>query len=436
MARERLGGEDAAWLHMEAPTNPMVVNAVVELAAPLPARDAYALFERLAALPRFRARVVDPPLRVGLPSWEDAPEFELTRHVEHVELDVADDAALRAFLGAAVGRLLDPRYPLWHVYFIDRPGAGTTLLCRVHHAIGDGFALLDVLLSLCDQHGAMRDRPAVPPRNGRSGAVLRSVQALARLISLPTDPRTLLKGPLGIDKRVAWSAPLSLAVVKNMARMTSATVNDVLVSVTAAALGTYLARRGEDTSGLDLHAMVPVNLRAGRAAKNLGNEFGLVVLGLPLGACDPIARVAAVKERMKRLKATPEAIVTNGLLRALGWAPRALEDLAVTFFGNKASLVLTNVPGPRAPLRLAGVLVSRIQFWVPQSGRVGLGISIFSYAGEISIGVLSDAAILPDPESLVADLHDAFAGLAAQLRAEERAPAASRSPATPPSRRP
>ena len=112
---------------------------------------------------------------------------------------------------------------------------------------------------------------------------------------------------------------------------------------------------------------------------------------------------------MDRLKGSPEALVTHGLLRAMGWAPRPVEDLGVWFFGTKASIVLTNVPGPRAPLRLAGVKVSRIMFWVPQSGRMGIGISIFSYAGTVTIGIIVDAGLVPDPDALVADLHDEFA---------------------------
>jgi WS/DGAT/MGAT family acyltransferase len=240
-----------------------------------------------------------------------------------------------------------------------------------------------------------------------------AARSLGRLLTLPADPKTLLKGPLGFDKRVAWSERLALDDIKRVARGAGATVNDVLVATAAGALGRYLARRGENVEGLELHAMVPVNLRESTTPPALGNRFGLVLLGLPVGMTEPFARVAAVKARMDSLKATPEAGVTHALLRAMGHLPRSVEELGVTFFGKKASLVLTNVPGPRARVKLAGVPVSRIMFWVPQSGRMGLGISIFSYAGEVTVGILSDAALVPDPETLAGDLYAELAALEA-----------------------
>jgi hypothetical protein len=167
--------------------------------------------------------------------------------------------------------------------------------------------------------------------------------------------------------------------------------------------------------------MVPVNLRGGTPPTDLGNHFGLVVLALPVGVRDPLARLAAVKARMDHLKGSPEALATHGLLRAMGWAPRSVEDLGVWFFGTKASMVLTNVPGPRAPLRLAGTEVSRIMFWVPQSGRMGIGISIFSYAGNVTIGIIVDASLVPDPDALVADLHVEFLALRASVSASASA---------------
>jgi hypothetical protein len=108
----------------------------------------------------------------------------------------------------------------------------------------------------------------------------------------------------------------------------------------------------------------------------------------------------------------------------MGAAPRAIEELGVSFFATKTSLVLTNVPGPRAQLTLSGVPVSRIVFWVPQSGRMGLGISIFSYAGDVTVGILSDAAVIPDPDALVTDLAAEYRELETLTRAltDEGAP--------------
>ncbi|HEY6037293.1 MAG TPA: WS/DGAT domain-containing protein [Kofleriaceae bacterium] len=231
------------------------------------------------------------------------------------------------------------------------------------------------------------------------------MKALARIVILPPDPMTVLKGALGREKAVAWSAPIPLAGVKTCARAMGATVNDVLVAAAAGAIGRYLERRDTDVGGLEIRAMLPVDLRGGIPARELGNRFGLFVAGLPVGIRDPVARVRAVKRRMDALKGSAEGLTTYAILGAMGRAPRPLEALGVSYFGSKTSVVLTNVPGPRDQVRLAGVPVKRMLFWVPQSGHTGLGISIFSYAGSVTIGILVDVGLVSDVNALVADLH-------------------------------
>jgi hypothetical protein len=98
-------------------------------------------------------------------------------------------------------------------------------------------------------------------------------------------------------------------------------------------------------------------------------------------------------------------VVAFGALTAIGFLPPPLQPLPVQFFGSKASLVLTNVPGPRERLYLAGEPLRRAMFWVPQSGRLGLGVSILSYAGEVMVGVASDAGLVPDPQTIVDGFH-------------------------------
>jgi hypothetical protein len=423
--RDRLGGEDAAWLHMEEPTNPMVVTSVLELERRLPDASLRSLTSRLAATPRFRSRVVEPAAHVGPPRWEIDPSFDVSRHIERVALE-GGEWALRAFVDEHVGTLLPRDRPLWHLHAIDRVGAGTALLFRVHHALGDGFGLLAVLLSLCESAAAASEGlPVTRPGAGRRRDLLRS---FGRLATLPPDPRTPLKGRLVMQKRVAWTRPIPLASIAKIARRAHATVNDVLVAVVAGALRRYLARRGTPVEGLEVRAMVPVNLRTRDEATVLGNRFGLVALGLPIGVVDPLARVGAVHWRMKRLKRSREALVAHAVLRTMGVLPRSIEDLGVAFFARKASLVLTNVPGPRTRLAIDGIPVSRIVFWVPQSGRMGVGISIFSYAGDVTIGVIADAGLVADPDLLVDDLYEEHARLAGEVEDEPRTPRATLTP--------
>jgi hypothetical protein len=407
---DRLGGADAAWLHMEEPANPMVVNSLLELGGRLDFGLFQGIVERMVATaPRFRARVVEAPLGLGVPHWEPDPNFELSRHVERVVIDEGE-AALRSFIGDRLGTQLELSRPLWRFSVIERDHANTIVLCRIHHSIADGFALMGLLLSLCDEHAPAR--VAEVTHGFTPGSLPGQAASITRLVTLLPDPKTQLKRPLSGDKRVAWTRPIPLGEVKAVAHELSATVNDVLVAVVTGGLRSFLRSRGDVVE--QVRAMVPVNLRALSGSTNgLGNRFGLVILGLPVGLGDPIARVFETSRRMARLKSSPEAVVTLAVLRAMGWAPRAVEDLGVAFFGSKCSLVLTNVPGPRERLHLCGVPLDRLMFWVPQSARMGLGVSIFSYANEVTIGVLSDAAVLPEPRVLV----DALEAELAQLRA-------------------
>lgn len=409
---ELLGGEDAAWLHMDDATNPMVVDGLLELDGRLPVERLRALLERIAVEKRFRSRIVERT--VGRPALVEIADFHVCDQIEHVALASDDDGALRTFISETVSRGLDRARPMWRVHLVDRPSAGSVLLCRVHHALADGFALLGVLASICDTP------PASGPWHPRPSTGLHlyeSAKTLKRLVTLPPDRRTSLKAALGTEKRVAWTRPIPLATVKAIARSTRASVNDVLVAVLAGALRRHLDRHAEASPGLELHAMVPVNLRADPASTDLGNRFGLVVLPLPLDISDPISRVAAVRRRMLALVGTPEPFVARALLDVAGRIPRKAEDSLVAFFGKKASLVLTNVPGPKKLLSIAGLDVKRMMFWVPQAARLGLGISILSYAGTVSIGILCDPSCVPDPGALALDIHSEMDALEREERA-------------------
>jgi len=104
---------------------------------------------------------------------------------------------------------------------------------------------------------------------------------------------------------------------------------------------------------------------------------------------------------MNNLKNSRQAIVAYGLLAALGLAPPPLQELALEMFSRKASAVATNVPGPQQPLYLAGSMLREIMFWVPQTGSIGLGLSILSYRGKVHFGLVSDARLVPDPDAVV-----------------------------------
>jgi WS/DGAT/MGAT family acyltransferase len=191
----------------------------------------------------------------------------------------------------------------------------------------------------------------------------------------------------------------------------------VLLAAVAGALGRYLDYWEEPVDGVKIRAVVPVNLRPLDDSVELGNRFGLVFCALPIGEADPIQRLRAVKWSIDEIKATPEAIASYGILGVLGAAPNWLQQVGVAIFDAKGSAVMTNVPGPRQPLSVIGVPLNTVMAWVPQAGRVSLGVSIISYNGNVFLGIASDERQVPDPGRVIAYFSAEFEDMRA--RAEQ-----------------
>jgi diacylglycerol O-acyltransferase / wax synthase len=187
----------------------------------------------------------------------------------------------------------------------------------------------------------------------------------------------------------------------------------VLLAALAGALRGHLSAGGAPVDALPLRALVPVNLRAlnsdGTAQGGMGNLFGLVFMDLPVHRPDPRARLEQVKHSSAAVKRSPDAAVALAILGGLGFTPTAVERLGTDFFARKASLVVTNVPGPRTALSLAGNRVDDLMFWVPHPATLGVGVSILSYAGVVKIGVRADVAAMDDPSDLTARLMEELA---------------------------
>lgn len=236
---------------------------------------------------------------------------------------------------------------------------------------------------------------------------------LGKLAFMPFDPRTRLKGRLGVHKVVTWSHPIPLEDVRSVGKALASTVNDVLLTAVAGALHRYLSRHDAVPAGMSVRAVVPVNLRADHDPATLGNRFGLVFLPLPVGPARPVERLRELKRHMDRIKRSAEAMVVYTLLRVFGATSGLVEAGVVRLLGRKATAVMTNVPGPREHLYLCGSRIDDVVFWVPQSGRLGLGVSIFSYGGRVRIGIAADEGLIADPETLVADFEQALVELGA-----------------------
>jgi WS/DGAT/MGAT family acyltransferase len=236
---------------------------------------------------------------------------------------------------------------------------------------------------------------------GLAAGASQDAGTLAKLLTAPADRRTVLNAPLHGTRRVAWSKPFRLDRVKRAGKRSSATINDVLVAALTGALHRHLTER--DSGVDDLHVMVPFNLRPldQPLPRNLGNDFGLILLSLPVGLIDSGARLREVKMRMDAIKGSHEGPIAYGMLSAIGMTPPAVEDRLIGFFTDKASAVVTNVPGPRSEVYFAGSPVRGVLVWAPCSGSIGMTVSIFSYAGKVTVGFMTDTGLVPDPKPLV-----------------------------------
>lgn len=409
----RFTGADSSWWHMEEPTNQMAITAVMVLDAPLDeVRLRRLLRRRLVSIDRFHERVIEP-VSFGRPQWVDSRAVRLDEHLVTARLpEPATRPQLEALVSREMSTPLDPSRPLWRVVYVPDYLGGSALVARIHHCIADGMALIHLLLELDDEEdgcGAYwaaggRRHSAAGTLGGRAlewaGRGARAAASLGRIAGMKADDCSSLRCELGGEKRAAWSQPLPLAALRGAAHGAGATLNDLLVSTVAGGIGTYLTECGR-VAGERLRAVIPVNLRSEQERAPLGNRFGLVFAPLPVMIEDPVERIHVVRSTMERLKRSPEAGVVFGLLELFGRAPRRALGAAVSFLGSKASLVFTNVPGPRRRIRFCGAEVTELVAWVPASGRLGLGVSALTYGDELRFGIAADRRLLPDPRRLV-----------------------------------
>lgn len=409
---------DAAWLHMDGATQRATITALLRFDGRIDcARLRQLVRDRLLCHERFRSRAVDRA--VGLPRWQVDERFDLDRHLRERTLPPpGDDATLRTVVSDLVSTPLDHERPLWALDLVRGAPGGDALVARIHHCVADGIALVSVLLGLIDesegsaptQVGWTGERTA--KLGDRLAQEARAARTLGRTLLLPSDPETALRGSLSGRKEVAWTEPVALALVKERAHAVSGTVNDMIVAACAGGLRAWAERRGTPFAD-DVRALVPVFVRGGReghVAQALGNAFGLVYAKLPVTLDDEGARLAESKRRMDAIKRTPEPSNALGILGALGRIATPIEHAAVDLLTKKASLVLTNVPGPPVPVHLAGAEVRSMDVWAPFAGRIALGLTAMSYRGELRVGVLADACVIPDPEALAREIGRELAG--------------------------
>jgi WS/DGAT/MGAT family acyltransferase len=456
---DRLTALDTAFLHLEDhSTAHMHVASVMvfEGRAPTPQELTEHVLSRLHLVPRYRQRLAYVPLDQGRPLWVDDPHFNPLYHIRHTALPgPADEEALKRLAGRLFSQRLDRSKPLWEIWLVQRmTGRRFALIAKTHHALVDGISGVDITTVLFDTvpepagvarppapwtakplpgsakllGEALLERATVPAEMGRgTKALLRAPRrVLAQLresvasigattlagISAPAPPSPF-NVDIGPHRRYTW-VDGQLATFKAIKDSLGGTLNDVVLASVSLALGSYLRGQGVDTAGLELKAMVPVSVRADSERGALGNQVAAMWAPLPVGVESPAECLAQIRDAMKDLKESGQAVGAQVLTSLAGFAPPTILSQAARLQARQRyfNLVVTNVPGPQFPLYLLGRRLARLYPVVPLARRQALGIAVMSYDGHLGFGLLGDYDAMPELEAIARDLDLAIASLA------------------------
>lgn len=449
MHGDRLTGLDTSFLHLErAGAHMHVASAIVFDGSPPPHEEFRDQIEsRLHLVPRFRQKLRFVPFDQGRPVWVDDPFLNLDYHVRRTALPApGSEEQLRNLAARIFSQQLDRTKPLWELWLVEGLEDGRfAVIGKSHHALVDGVSGVDITTVLFDLEPEPEEPPLRPPkwaprpeptdldlladalreRATSPREMVRGVRAALR------GPRQILRGLGATGKmlEVARSAPHSrfnveigphrrLAFVradlddfKAVKNAHGGTVNDVVLSVVAGALGNYLRARGEDTGDLELRAMVPVSVRAAEEHGALGNRVSAMMAPLPVFSRDPVERLRLVTETMGDLKGSGQAVGAELLTRLTDFAPPTIASQAARLQPAQRffNLVVTNVPGPQFPLYLLGRRMESFFPLVPLARRQALCVGIMSYDGQLDFGLVGDYDAMADLDSFALDLEGAIA---------------------------
>jgi WS/DGAT/MGAT family acyltransferase len=474
---DRLTALDTTFLHLEDhSTAHMHVASVMvfEGTAPTPQELVDHVLSRLHLVPRYRQRLAYVPFDQGRPVWADDPHFNPRYHIRHTALPKpADDEALKQLAGRLFSQRLDRSKPLWEIWLVERMAGGRfALIAKTHHALVDGISGVDITTVLFDTAAepvptsrppvpwtakplpgsakllgeALRERTTVPAEMTRgTRALLRAPRkALKQIVEGVTNvgattlaginapaPESPFNVDIGPHRRYTF-VDADLEQFKAIKDSLGGTLNDVVLASVSLSLGRYLRRRGIDTDGLELKAMVPVSVRADSERGALGNQVAAMWAPLPVGVENPAECLRQIASAMEDLKRSGQAVGARVLTNLAGFAPPTILSQAARLQARQRffNLVVTNVPGPQFPLYVLGRRLRVLYPVVPLARRQALGIAVMSYDGHLGFGLLGDFDALPDLEQIAKDLEWAIASLAraagvrtAHTRRPKKAPA-------------
>ena len=467
---DRLTAIDASFLAQEGPTSHMHVGALLIFDGPPPPADEFLdqIRSRLHLVPRYRQKLVVPPLETGRPLWADDPTFNLEYHVRQTALPKpgTEDQLFR-LAARIVSQQLDRSKPLWETWLVEGlEGDRFALISKTHHALVDGVSGVDLATVLFDLekdpppvehpqaawHAAPEPSSAEVIAAGIRGIAKAGVELAARAVGAATHPNeavdTLREAAEGIGE-VLWAGmnpapetPLNVeigphrrfAIVRNdladfktVKDELGGTVNDVVLAVVSGALGRFLRSRGMRTEGLELRGLVPVSTRQKHERHHLGNKIAVVRAPLPVYIEDPVARLRFVRQAMDGIKDGKQAVGAAVLTGVENFAPPTVLAQAsrLNFSTRLFNLIVTNVPGPQFPLYMLGRQLRDLFPIAFLPKNHALAVAIMSYDGGLNFGLLGDYDELSDIEEFAADLEASLAELVTAATRPTRAPARS-----------
>ncbi|MGZ6696972.1 MAG: wax ester/triacylglycerol synthase family O-acyltransferase [Solirubrobacteraceae bacterium] len=432
-----LSAADAAILAQERGPTHMHIGALGRFHGPPPELDE--LFEhvsrRLNLVPRFRQKLATPPLGLGRPRWIDDPTFNLAYHVRHTALPApGTEAELRALIGRIFSQQLDRTKPLWELWMVEGLGdGGFALVSKTHQALVDGVSGADLMTTLFDLDPEAPDTPVTKRWTARPAPSTAQLAAAALgdtargLTHLPLGtlargategigqlvragmspaPHTPLNVAISPHRRVAF-LPTPLDGFRAIKDALGATVNDVVVAVTAGALREWMHSRGLRTEGVGMRAGVPVS--------TTGDRIVELVVPLPIDVSDPVARLERIREATASFRESGEALGADAIAAAQGFAPPTILARASRMAGSARlyNVLVTNIPGPQFPLHLLGRRMERMFPIAFLRGDKALGVAVMSYDGTLGFGLIGDLDAMPDLDVVRGGLEASIAEYAA-----------------------
>lgn len=459
---ERLSALDTSFLRLETPEMPMHIGGVFVVGGDslrgadgrIRMHDARRHVEaRLRLVPRFRRRLAEVPLGVGRPMWVDDDDFAITRHVRSALVPPpGSEQQLYDLCAELFEEPIDRSHPLWEIWIVDGLADGRVgIVEKIHHALIDGISGVELAAAIFDPDPDAEPEvpPGAPVGTAPSGLRLLSsavVDQLSDPLRLARRTASTLRSPRDLSEQVTQLAgtafellrpsaiapetpfnravgrqrelrvvALDLGSIHAAAHAAGATVNDLVLAAIAGAMRDWFVVEGEQP--VDVHVLVPVSTRHGGMNDEPGNHVGAVTVALPVGEPDAARRLDVVRSRMARVKSAHEGEETARVLDALDHLP-ALGDGALARLVASQPLVnfvVTNLPGPRAPLYFLGGRIEQIVPVVPLGPNLGLGIAVLSYVDELRISLFADPDACRDLDVLAAAIGDRVAELLATL---------------------